>query len=92
MRLAAICLLYTSKMCIRDRTYITYLLRRNELWARAYAQYIAERSGDRLMLAGVREAVDSSNAVLSSRQWSADSFGPIRDAIDEILREVGWLA
>ncbi len=82
----------SEKMPAEGKTYITYLLRRNELWARAYAQYIAERSGDRLMLAGVREAVDSSNAVLSSRQWSADSFGPIRDAIDEILREVGWLA
>lgn len=82
----------SEKMPAEGKTYITYLLRRNELWARAYAQYIAERSGDRHMLAGVREAVGSSNAVLSSRQWSASSFGQIREAIDEVLREVGWLA
>ncbi len=79
-----------SSLPAEARTHITYLLRRDELWARAYAQYIATGSKDRAMLAGLQQALESGHVLTSKRQWAAESFGPIRDAIEAILREVGW--
>lgn len=74
------------------RRHITYLLQRDELWARAYAQYIAQTSRDRTMIAGVQRMLAETSPLMSHRQWSVESFAPISAAIEAILREVGWLA
>jgi len=59
-----------------------------ELWARAYAQYIAMRSGDPLLIGQL-------NTIRSGpqpwRQWSAEDFAPVATAIDNLFRTKGWL-
>lgn len=67
--------------------YRQYLLLSEELWARAYAQWIALRSGDATLM-------DEINAIRSGRshgrvpasQWEDDDFEPIARALDELFR------
>ncbi|MEM6328359.1 MAG: hypothetical protein AAF791_14695, partial [Bacteroidota bacterium] len=69
------------------QSYADYLLEPWELWARSYAQYIAQRSGDptmRSQIAGLR-----SDHPL--KQWSDDDFEPIADVIDSIFRDLQWI-
>jgi HK97 family phage portal protein len=77
---------YTAKP---DRLFTAYLLRREELWARSYAQYIAERSGNATLLAQLAaERVDS---IYGDRHWDEADFAPIAAAIDTLFRGLGWL-
>lgn len=55
-----------------------------EIWARAYAQYVAQKSGDEDMLKqlkGMRTGM---------RQWPEDEFKPVFEKIDELLTKKGW--
>lgn len=68
-----------------------YLRHRNEIFARAYAQYVAWRSGDPVM----REQLD---AILSHpkrrfEHWPYEEFLPIVEAFDRLFegKELGWL-
>jgi hypothetical protein len=67
-----------------------YLLRRREIWARAYAQYVATRTGDPGLLAGL-EDWRTMRGINGFAQWTDDSFEPIMKAIDELFLELGWL-
>jgi hypothetical protein len=68
-----------------------------ELWARAYAQWITDRSGSALM----RERLDADllkrNQPLADQigygheQWMWDEFGPVAEAIDNLMRVMGWM-
>ena len=58
-----------------------------ELWARAYAQYIATRSRDPLLLSQLDRIRSSSQPW---RQWSDEDFKPVAAAIDDILKAKGW--
>jgi hypothetical protein len=72
-------------------TFIQHLLRPEELFARAYAQYIAVRSGQPELLTQLRQ---ERGALLSGRvyhtQWEEQDFDAIRDAFDRTLAEKGW--
>jgi hypothetical protein len=70
-----------------DRRYIDYLAHDAEFWARAYAQYIATRSGSARMLAEIAALREG----LYPLAWAADDFEPIAAAIDALLAEKGWL-
>lgn len=70
-----------------DYKYLTYVLRAEELWARAYAQYVAVRSRDPVLLAEL--AADQAGRAYPV-QWSDADFEPIAAAIDQILAFVGW--
>lgn len=65
-----------------------YFLEGHELWARAYAQYIATRSGSPLLKAQLDTIRTSAQPW---RQWSDEDFAPIATAIDDVLRAKGWL-
>lgn len=65
-----------------------YHLRPEEVWARAYAQWVALRSGDAAML----EQVRGRRAGLLKTQWDDDDFGPIARAIDRLFEALGWRA
>ena len=65
-----------------------YLLGLEELWARAYAQYVAETSGDATMLRQLKQIRSSDQ---SWKQWSKQDFKPVADAITEVLRKKGWI-
>lgn len=62
-----------------------YWLDPSELWARAYSQWVAERTGDRALLAAVRES-----AGRGPTQWAEDDFAPIGEAIDELMARIGF--
>jgi SPP1 gp7 family putative phage head morphogenesis protein len=66
-----------------------YYLSRRELWARSYAQYIAEKSGNAAMLDGLKKITGGNS--LPYRQWTTEDFAPIKKAMDELLQSKGWL-
>jgi SPP1 gp7 family putative phage head morphogenesis protein len=68
-----------------------YLLQEREIWARAYAQYIATRSGDVEMLRQLN-VMRSRPGVGTLIQWSDEDFKPIAAAMDDIFRKKGWIA
>ena len=75
-----------NSLGVQSRKHLRYLLEDYELWARAYAQYIAERSGSAKLLDQVRRA----RLHHAERQWSREDFEPIGIAIDEMFIKLGW--
>ncbi|GAA1915248.1 hypothetical protein GCM10009775_04600 [Microbacterium aoyamense] len=71
--------------------HIDYLMSPVELWGRSYAQYIATRSADKVMLAELAAFRASESPWIVSRQWSTTDFEPVASAIDEIFRGKGLL-
>jgi hypothetical protein len=69
-------------------THQQYHLQAQEQWARAYAQYIAEKSGDPALLADLAKVAAGPEPW---RQWETADFAPIRTAIDAIFQQKGWL-
>lgn len=88
-----------------DAKYVSYLLRDEELFARAYAQYIARKSGSaRLQEQLVNRLVDPRKGSLAevarespkflskySSQWYPKDFDPIEEAFDVLFKAKGWL-
>jgi SPP1 gp7 family putative phage head morphogenesis protein len=68
-----------------------YLQSPREIWARAYAQYVATKSGDPELLRqlDIIRKVPDFGAVI---QWSDEDFAPISAAMDEVFRKKGWIA
>lgn len=71
------------------RNHLNYLLYPKEIWARSYAQYIAKRSGNKSMLAGLKEMVDYKGIPY---QWVDEDFSEIEKAIDRLFLDIGWTA
>jgi len=67
--------------------YTSYLLRRREIWARAYAQYIAEESGDATLLSQLNATLLGAHNLT---QWPAQEFAPIRQAITDHFKKLNW--
>ncbi|MGW6455022.1 phage minor capsid protein [Streptomyces sp. NPDC055078] len=84
-----------------DHRYIDYLASAREAFGRAYAQWIALRSGVRRLLAGLEVARDPANGetVIPGtglvdgypRYWDAVDFAPIAAALDAAFRRLGLL-
>jgi len=66
--------------------YRLYLLEESEIWARAFAQYVATESKSAVMLQEI-EGLRKLNHI--HMQWSAEDFEPIRKAIKRIIDELG---
>lgn len=75
-----------SSALVFDTDYAEYLSRPEEMWARAYAQYIAEKSGDEELLAAIAERAGLS----IPNQWNREDFAPIREAIDQLFVYKKW--
>lgn len=75
-----------------DPKHLDYLLKYDEIWARAYAQYIGTRSESESMADEFHEAfVKRRPRVPNYReQWNAVDFRPIADAMDAIFQKQGW--
>jgi hypothetical protein len=67
-----------------DKVYLTYLLSPREVFARAYAQWIATKTKDRSLQAQVRDMKDA----MYPTAWSAADFKPIAAALDDLFRSV----
>lgn len=64
--------------------FVRYLMEGRELFARAYAQFVAERSGQEALVQGLRPARQSEDDL---RHWKDDEFRPIAEALEAMLRE-----
>jgi hypothetical protein len=72
---------------------IVYWLDPIEQWARAYAQYVAVRSGPPIMLAELQLARDMQvQAINKNVQWERNDFEPVAAAIETMFQRVGWQA
>lgn len=74
-----------------ESNIVRYMLLPEECFARAYAQYIAARSGDERLieeLENVRANVYAQQVYYE--QWDDDSFAHIADAFDWLFRQRGW--
>jgi hypothetical protein len=74
----------------------SYLRSPEELWARAYSQWVGTRSGDSAMISGyegalARSSPDTDRWGRGLNHWPADDFEPIADAIDGLFRAMGVL-
>lgn len=67
-----------------------YASKRLELWARAYAQYIAIESGNPTMLQQLRIAQSLRYNGEFASQWADDDFEPIRESITRLFEGLGW--
>lgn len=84
-----------------DHRYIDYLTSHREMFGRAYAQWIAVRSGDPALLEDLEKARDPANGeqVVEGtgflpgypRYWSDEDFEPIAAALDEAFRQLGLM-
>lgn len=74
------------------RKYVNYLLKVEEIWARSYAQWITQRSGDSLLIEQLEAIMDGiRNAPLAYQsQWEPEDFEPIARAMDDLFFELGW--
>lgn len=67
--------------------HLRYLTQGREVFARAYAQYIATKTGHKRALADIeREA----NQRWRQSQWKHENFQPVVKAFDELMKELGW--
>lgn len=57
------------------------------LWARSYAQYIAIKSKDALLIG----QLDKLRIEKEPNQWSDSEIVSIMQAFDETFRSLGWL-
>jgi len=74
-----------------DQHHMAYLLQDNEIWARAYSQWITEKSADPDMAAQLENILVLRRQQIYPFQWTAEDFRPIATAIDGIFRKLGWL-
>jgi SPP1 gp7 family putative phage head morphogenesis protein len=73
-----------------DTRYLRYALTDLELFARSYAQYIATKSRNPLMMAEL-EAERNPLRAYHQTQWAEDDFAPIQQAFDDLFRGEGWI-
>jgi hypothetical protein len=69
------------------------LLRADEFWARGYAQYIVEQTGDAeaaAELARVTRRPTDPYELYVPEHWDYDDFKPIATAIEALIRALGW--
>lgn len=62
-----------------------------ELFARSYAQYIALRSGDHVLLNQLDEVLKEDTVRDIVIQWSVKDFMPVGQAFDILFRKQKWL-
>jgi len=79
-----------------DRQFIRYLQSDEERFARGYAQYVAEKSGDPVMLAELDAALkpdpdSGAEDRLYPTQWEAEDFVPVSRAFDTLFETLGWV-
>jgi hypothetical protein len=78
----------TTEQAVAD--YVRYSLDSDEMWARAYAQYVATRSSDALLAAQLATILADANPIYRATQWHPADFAPLAVAIDAWMETLGW--
>jgi hypothetical protein len=74
-----------------DPAYLDYMLQPREVFARAYAQYIANRSDDDTLKAELRDRQEKdANENSYPQTWTDEEFAPIADDFDRMFEDLGW--
>lgn len=73
-----------------DRKYLSYLTKPEEIWARAYAQYITLRSSDPALRDQLNVLRQRLGQVYYPSQWDDDDFEPIAEVMDRLMLKLGW--
>ena len=73
-----------------DQRYARYLLTTEEIWARAYAQWIATRSGDVKLMDQLNKLRGNKMQKYYPSQWEDADFQNIAEAIDRLMITLGW--
>ena len=71
--------------------YRSYILEWVELWARAYAQFITTKSGDKVMRSQLQSVLDGSAKFWVDSQWTDEDFQPILFEIEKLFKKMHWL-
>lgn len=79
------------RYALKLRDNAKYLVDRGEMWARIYAQWIAIRSGDGLLLEQIATEIERTAGLGLVRQWADDDFAAIAAAVDALMKARGWL-
>ena len=76
-----------------DQKYTGYLLQKREMFARAYAQYITTKSGDKRMLKELDtlRTADKKAKISYPRQWDNNDFKAISKSFDSLFAEMEWI-
>src|SRR5690606_9836911 len=75
---------------ILNRRHRNYARSGRECWARAYAQFIAEESGNPLMLQRIRNVANGTvSGYPLGMQWMEQDFAPIRQEIKTAFQKMG---
>jgi len=70
-----------------SRAFKEYLLEPQEIWARAYAQFVAARLPQGRIPAELEAAIARADSI----QWTPEDFAPIAAAMEDLFRARGWL-
>jgi hypothetical protein len=68
-----------------------YLTSNHEIFARAYAQYIATKSKNPEMLENLKNRQTGAKGNIYPDQWDDDDFVPLYNEIETIFKQIGWL-
>jgi|GEM_PF-1268092 len=74
-----------------DSQHVEYLLRRQEIFARSYAQYIATRGNNVKIKTDLETVLQKDRYSLYPRHWDHKDFEKIAEAFDNLFRKRGWL-
>lgn len=67
---------------------LEYLLRYNEIFARAYSQWITMESGDRVL---AEQLTQIRSVMRNNAFWTDEDFKPIAKAFEDAFKAKGWL-
>jgi phage portal protein BeeE len=76
---------------ILTHSHLDYLLGDDELWARGFTQWVAERSGDKTMQTELAKLLEHGDRLGLPTQWTPEDFAPIREAFDRLFASKGML-
>ena len=70
---------------------VAYLLRLNELWTRAYSQYVTRKTN----LSVLFQQIAAENKLVRGNirygpYWDSEEFAPVQDVMDAMFDDLGW--
>lgn len=74
-----------------DRNYNNYSLQPDELWARSYSQWVANRASGKLNADLKRHQSLPKDQPLAPTQWTDEDFAPIDEAITAMFETLEWI-
>jgi hypothetical protein len=82
---------YAEKLPASAKDYLEYLLRPREMWARAYAQYIASNSNNLTMQKQLELSIKENVLGNIKLQWNNDEFKEIEKEINVYFKNKKWI-